>query len=75
MRKHDEAAEALMLFSELVEPICQDSESAHETVTVLKDEPEPSSRLMTAERALRLTKETTISSLGATTTGKATMGL
>jgi tetratricopeptide (TPR) repeat protein len=58
MRKHDEAAEALMLFSELVEPICQDSESAHERITDLKDEPEPPSRLMTAEQALRLTKET-----------------
>jgi tetratricopeptide (TPR) repeat protein len=58
MRKHGEAAEALMLFSELVEPICQGSGSAHEKITALKDEPEPPSRLMTAERALRLTKET-----------------
>jgi tetratricopeptide (TPR) repeat protein len=58
MRRHNEAAEALMLFSELVEPICQDSESAHQRITDLKDEPEPPRRLMTAERALRLVKET-----------------
>ena len=49
MRSHGEADDAIMLFSELVEP--QD-----EGATGLKDEPEPPAQLQIAEQALKLVR-------------------
>ena len=66
LRDHDEADEALMLFSELVEPVPKhdiqgdlsgDSSDLAHTPSSLDDEPEPIERLRIAEQALRLSRK------------------
>ncbi len=64
LREHGEHDKALMLFSELVEPISQqhnqgerrDERECPLTPFSLDDEPEPPDRLRTAEEALRLVR-------------------
>lgn len=65
LRAHDKADEALMQFSELVEPLPQHDIHGNEgddmsdlvhTPSSLHDEPEPTDRLKIAEQALRLSR-------------------
>lgn len=64
LREHGECDEALMLFTELVEPAPRQQSNSPEaedppTPSSLSDEPEPAERLKIAEEALRLVRAAT----------------